>query len=133
MPALDALVTLGAPADRVWVVREGDNVALSFVLKLNGTAIDLTPCSGTCRIRADYDTATDLVTAVVTFPVPTSGTVRVDLTAADTTALAAAVPVDTSPLQREVPIGVYDVELQDGTNQWTVLSGSVIVSREVTP
>ena len=132
MPALDSLTSIQSPAVRDWIVREGDNVALAFVLKLNSIAVNLTGCTGTCSIRANYDSGSDIVAGTVTFPTPASGTVRIDLTSANTAAIAAAI-TGADPNQREVSVGFYDVEIQDGTNQLTILAGSVIVSREITP
>ena len=133
MPALDNLIYIQSPGSREWTVREGDNVALQFTLKLNSVVVDLTGCTGVCSIRSDYASATDIVAGVVTFPTPTSGVVRVTLTAINTTALAAVVPGSTDVAQQLVNVGVYDVEILDGTNQLTILGGKVIVSREVTP
>lgn len=133
MAALDSLISIGSPGTRDWVVREGDNVQLNFVVNLNGSAVDLTGVTGTCSIRLDYTSTSDLVAGTVSFPTPASGTVRVSLTAANTTTLAASVPASTDASQRLVTIAVYDVELQDGTNQLTILGGTVSLSREVTP
>jgi hypothetical protein len=133
MAALDNLVYIQSPGSRDWTVREGDNVALQFTVKLNGTGVDLTAVTGTCSIRSDYASAVDIVTGTVTFPTPASGVCRVTLTAANTTTLAGVIPGSTAVGQQLVDVGVYDVELQDGTNQLTILGGKVIVSREVTP
>lgn len=133
MAALDNLVYIQAPASRDWTVREGDNIALQFAIKLNGTAVDLTAVTGTCSIRTDYSSVTDVVTGTVTFPTPASGIVRVSLTAANTTTIAGLVPGSTAVGQQLVDVAVYDIELQDGTNQVTILGGRITVSREVTP
>lgn len=133
MAALDNLIYIQAPGARDWTIREGDNVALQFTVKLNGTAVDLTAVTGTCSIRSDYASTSDIVAGTVTFPTPASGIVRVTLTAANTTTLAGVVPGSTDVNQQLVNVGVYDVELQDGTNQLTILGGKVIISREVTP
>jgi len=133
MAALDNLIYIQAPGARDWTVREGDNVALQFTVKLNGAAVDLTTVTGVCSIRSDYASVTDIVTGVVTFPTPASGVVRVTLTGVNTTTLANAAPGSPAASQQLVEVGVYDIELQDGTNQLTILGGKVIVSREVTP
>jgi len=133
VPALDSLITMGGPASSDWVIPEGDNVALDFSVLLNDVAVNLTGVTGTCSIRADYDAAADLVAGVVTFPTPLTGAVRVTLTAANSTTLAGAAPAGTPAGQRLVPVGYFDVELQDGTNRVTVLAGVAIVSREATP
>lgn len=133
MPALDNLINAGAPGAHEWIVREGDNAGLQFTIKLNSVAADLTGCTGVCSIRSDYAAVTDIVTGVVTFPTPTSGVVRVTLTAANTTTLAGVVPGSTDAAQQLVNVGVYDVEILDGTNQLTILGGKVVLSREVTP
>jgi len=134
MPALDNLIFIADPAIAPWTVREGDNCPIQFIVKYNGVAVDLTGVTGTCSIRATFDAAADLVVPTVTFPSPlSSGTVRVTLSAAQATTLAGSVPAGTDPLTRVAQVGVYDVELQDGTNQVTILSGSSLVSREVTP
>lgn len=133
MAALDNLVSIGAPGVKPWIVREGDNVALAFIIKYGGTAMDLTGVTGTCSIRLDYTSTSDLVTAAVSFPTPLTGLVRVALTAAQTTTLLASVPAATPVDQLEVQIAVYDVELQDGTNQVTIVGGTITLSREVTP
>lgn len=133
MAALDNLVTIGPIATRPWVIREGDNVALQFIVKYNGAAVDMTTVTGVCSIRANYDSTTDIAVGTVTFPTPASGIVRVTLAASLTTAVAAAIPAGTSVDLLQVPVGYYDIELQDGTNQVTILGGQVSTSREITP
>lgn len=132
MPALDPLVGLGSPGETTWTVREGDNCSLDFAVRVSGSYLNITGVTGTCSIRSDYDSTTDIVTGTVTFPTPASGTVKVTLTAANTTALATAV-TGLPASQRLVPAGYFDIELQDGTNQVTICCGQVMLSREITP
>lgn len=132
MPALDDLITIGAPPLRDWVIREGDNPRLQFVIKRNGLPVNLTSVTGTWEVRADYDDASPvIVNGSCTFPTPTSGTVRCDVTPAQTVTLNGAVPASADDNQLEARVGVFSIRLDDGTNKVTILGGSVIVARQV--
>jgi hypothetical protein len=133
MPALDALITSGGPASYTWDVREGDNPALQFTVKLAGVAVDLTGVTGACSIRQDYAATSDIVVPTITFPNAAGGVVRASLSSAQTTTLAAAITGTPPATQQYVDVGYFDVELQDGTNQWTCIGGLVRISREITP
>ena len=134
MPTLADLKSLGAPSEVAWEIREDNTVRLDFSIRIDGVAVDLTGVTGTCKIRADYDAATDLATPTVTLASPaTIGRVYADLDTTASASLSAAVPVGTSPTLRIVPIGVYDVVLTDGTNTITAIAGTVSLVREVTP
>lgn len=133
MPALDNLLAMGAPAAINWTIRQKDNPYLQFTVKYNGTPVDMTGVTGICNIRASYlDGATLLATPTVTFPTPlSSGRVRIALTTAQSDALKTFIPTDTSIGQQLVTIGVWDVDLADGTNHVTVAGGQAILSRQV--
>lgn len=134
MAALDSLIAIGAPGSKTWVIREGDNPALKFTIKVNGSPLDLTGVSGSCSIRASYATASStLATPTVSFPARTAGQVMVALTTSQSSALRAAVVSTTDDATQQVPVGVFDIELQDGTNEVTIVGGPTVLSREATP
>ena len=133
MPALDKLISDGAPQTYDLVVRDGDNISLALGLNNpDTTAFDLTGVTGTCSVRADYVASTDIVTATVSIPTPANGAFFVTLTQAQTATIAGTVPGGVPPLQLLVNVGVYDVVLTDSANQVTIVTGAVIVSRDVT-
>lgn len=129
MATLADLVTMGATPSYQWTIRRANDIALQFSVKLDGTAVDLTGCTGTCLIKSDYGpSGTTIATATVSFPTPASGTVRVALT--DTTS-ALTIPAGTADATGDVPAYVYDVRLTLGSDTVTVLRGTVLIQRMV--
>jgi hypothetical protein len=129
MATLADLVSMGGAPDQQWVIRRANDQSLNFVVKLDGTAVDLTSCTGTCLIKADYSAgAATIATATVSFPTPASGTVKVLLT--DTTS-ALTIPAGTADTTGDVPAYVYDVKLTLGSDIVTVLRGTVLIQRMV--
>ena len=100
-------------------IDQGTTFSHNFVVKnAAGTAIDLTGYTGRGQLRLEY-TATSKYDFTVSIPLPTTGTVNVAMTAAET---------------EEVPKGqyVYDIEIVSGSTVHRIVQGNATVYPEVT-
>ena len=116
--AYDLAIVQGSTLTRVFQVQD-----------TNGTIIDLLGVTAAAKIR---DAFTGSVIVTLTCPVVTgaSSTVTVTMTSAATAALT--VPAGTPADVRVATIGVWDLELTDGTNTYRFAEGVVSLSREAT-
>ena len=99
----------------------------------NGVVYDLTGCTTSAKIRDNFPSGTSVVLATLTCNITTTlgaSTITVAQTMAQTAALSvpAATPVDV----RAAVIGVWDLEITDGTNTYRFAEGNVTLSREAT-
>ncbi len=97
----------------------GDTVRFSGIVTVDGVAQNLTGCTATAKIKAT-DAGAVTATFTVTIPTPASGTVLAILLPAATTA-AALGTATTDGAQ----IGVWDMDIRDGTDVITVCRGNV--------
>jgi hypothetical protein len=125
MPLPAALLAAGRPGNANLAIVQGDTWYQAFTITSGGVAVDLTGLTATLQVRTTYG-GTVLATASCTIPTPTDGTVIAQLTAATTAALT--VVGDT--LERA--LGVYDLNLTDGTQVSTPITGRVTLVMEVT-
>jgi hypothetical protein len=102
----------------------GDTFRWQAAVTLDGVAQDLTGCSVRGKIL-DADGGTQLVAFTGSVPSPASGVVLLTLTPAQTGAL-------TPPTSDGGQIGVYDVEIYDGTDVVTVVRGAVFALKQRT-
>lgn len=121
------LLRMGAPTASTLTVRQGDTVEWTVTVRDSaGAAIDLgSPATGTCLLKASYGGAT-LATATVS-TTPASGLIVCRLSPAQTAALTGSFGGRGSGV-----IGVWDVQVSDGTNIVTVARGEVVLTLEVT-
>lgn len=126
--ALPASLKATTPADLDITIVQGSSYFAEYQFLDSGVAIDLTGCTATAKLK-DTFTGSTLATFTCSIPSPTSGTVRLVLLPATTTALTATFP-DTSA--RSVVFGVWDFEVTDGTDTVRGAQGKAILSREVT-
>lgn len=116
------------------VISQGSTYSKSFqVADVNGVVYDLTGCTAAAKIRDNFPSATSVVLATLTCNISTTlgvSTITVSQTMSQTAALnvPAATPVDV----RAAVIGVWDLEITDGTNTYRFAEGNVTLSREAT-
>ena len=129
MATLADLVTMGGAPSYLLPWRRGDDLALSFVVKLNDVAVDLTSVTGTCLVKADYSAgAATIATGTVSFPTPAAGTVKVLFT---DTSSAVTIPATVDANTGEFTAYPYDVRLTLGSDTVTVLRGALQIQRMV--
>ena len=126
---LSAAIKETLPAEQNITIAQG----ATFLESIEATSAPLvyenfTGCTATGKIRATFG-GTLIETFTCTIPVPTNGTIFFQLTPTQTAALTGTFP-DTST--RVAVIGVFDVEITDGTDVVRVLQGTASLSREVT-
>jgi hypothetical protein len=115
------LLAIREPYTRDITVIQGANFRRSWIIKVGGVAVDLTGCTVTGRISTAYlpSTGIKLVDLTCTLTgTPTDGTVIVTLTNAQTAALTAAAGANPGK------IGVWEIDISDGTNKITPLRGA---------
>jgi hypothetical protein len=121
-----ALLGIGLPGDATLTIRQGDTWQTIITINVNGIAADLSSSvTATLKIKDTYG-GTLLATATCTIPVGTDGKVHCSLTPAQTAALTA------TGSQRVRALGVWDLNLTDGTNTVTPVGGAVNLYIEVT-
>jgi len=121
------LIRMGAPAQSTLAVRQGDSVEWTVTVKDGaGAAIDLgSPCTATSKIKDSY-TGSTLATMTCSVTAA-SGLIVCSLTPAQTAALTGSFSGRGSGT-----IGVWDVQVSDGTNIVTIARGEVVLYLEVT-
>ena len=95
--------------------------------------VDLTGCTFAAKIRDKFGVSSVVIiilTVTTTAPGLLVGQFSIDLTAAQTAALA--VPAATPDDVREALIGVWDLEITSGTAVYRYVQGDVYLSREAT-
>ena len=125
LPAV--LIAMSAAPSTALAIRQGDSVSWTVAVQDGaGAAIDLgTPCTAACQLRASYGgsvlaSATCVVSAA-------AGTITCSLTPAQTAAIAGSFAGRGSGA-----VGVWDVQVTDGTHIVTVARGEVVLYLEVT-
>lgn len=108
-----------------FALRQGDTLEIPLLLKMNGTAQDLTSCTVTVAVKDLVGTAQTLSRATVPPDVAASGTFTVRLTAADTATWSG---VYLYEVQVVWPSG--DSALPAGATR-TVLAGQLTVTEDV--
>jgi hypothetical protein len=113
------LLEIGLPGDATVTIRQGDTWRQKITVKQSGVAADLSVgVTATLKIKDTYG-GTLLETAACTIPVGTDGVVLAALTPAETAVLTIA---GTTRLRA---LGLWDLNLTDGTNTVTVIGGAV--------
>jgi hypothetical protein len=130
MALLDDLLAKADPAIVNLTITQGDTHLISNTLEVKpeGGAfapVDLTGCTVTAVIKSAFG-GTTLATYTCTHSGALGG-YRCILTPAATAALVH--PGGSDP----APIGVYDVQVTDGTNTVTLQQGTISLRRSVTP
>jgi len=126
---LPASLKATTPADLDITIVQGSTYYAEYQFLDAGSPIDLTGCTATAKLRTDFAAVGELATFTCSIPSPTTGTVRLVLLPATTTALTATFP-DAST--RSVVFGVWDFEVTDGTDTVRGAQGKASLSREVT-
>jgi hypothetical protein len=116
---------IGLPGDATLTIRQGDTWSVVFTITSNGVAVDLSSgVTASLKIKSTYG-GTLLETATCSTPTA-GGVITASLTPAETAALTATGD------QRIRPLGVWDLNLTDGTNTATVVGGAVNLYMQVT-
>lgn len=116
---------IGLPGDATLTIRQGDTWSVVFTILVNGVAADLSSgVTASLKFKSTYG-GTLLETAACSTP-SASGVITASLTPAETAALTATGD------QRIRPLGVWDLNLTDGTNTATVVGGAVNLYMQVT-
>ena len=102
----------------------GDSFRWSGSVTVDGVPQNLTGCTCRCKILSDFG-GTLLATMTCTIPDPTNGICLLLMTPAQT----AGLPVPTADGGQ---IGVYDMEILDGTDDTTIVRGNVFALKQVT-
>jgi hypothetical protein len=97
----------------------GDSVRFQGIVTVDGVAQNLTGCTAAAKIKSS-DAGSVTATCTVTIPTPASGVVLAVLTPAQTTAAALGTPASDG-----AQIGVWDLQIADGTDVVTVCRGNV--------
>jgi hypothetical protein len=111
------------------VIQQGSTYYQAYTLEDAGSAVDLTGCTATAKLK-DVFSGSTLATFTCAIPTPANGTITVTLPVATTAALTGTFPTTST---RKVAIGVWDLEVIDGSSQVARLAqGTTSLSREVT-
>lgn len=120
------LLEIGMPGDASLTIRQGDTFRQPIVININGVPADLSVgVTASLKIKSAIGGST-LATCTCTIPIGTDGTVIATLTPAQTAALTA------SGTTRVRGLGVWDLNLTDGTDVATCIGGAVNLYMEVT-
>jgi hypothetical protein len=120
------LLEIGLPGDASLTIRQGDTWRQRITVKSGGIAADLSVgVTATLKIKDTFG-GTLLETAACTIPVGTDGVVIASLTPAETAVLT------VTGTTRVRALGVWDLNLSDGTNVVTVVGGAVNLYMQVT-
>ena len=128
MPIPVSLLEKSAPGLANIEICQGDTFYQSFVIRVNGIVVNLTGLTAALTVRASYGGAI-LATAVCTIPVGTDGKIIARMTPLVTAALSVPGALVTSRLAQ---LGFYDIDVSDGVDRVTVVTGVTTLSREVT-
>lgn len=110
-------------------LNQGADFRLIVTVKQGGVACDLTGITPRAKIRPDFTAATILTMTCSIIAPATNGQVLI----AATPAQIATITPPTAPAgQREIAIGFWDLELDDGALVGRFLEGNVTLSREAT-
>jgi hypothetical protein len=120
------LLEIGLPGDATLTIRQGDTWRQRITVKSGGAAADLSVgVTATLKIKSTFG-GTLLETAACTIPVGTDGVVIAALTPAETAVLT------VTGTTRVRLLGVWDLNLTDGTDVVTVIGGNVNLYMQVT-
>ena len=111
-----------------FVIFQGVNFYRPVVIGGILTPKNLTGCTATAKIKDSF-TGALIIALACTIPNPTDGYVYIKLTKAQTAALVLPNVAAGVRLGR---LGVWDLELDDGTDAYRFLEGEVQLSREAT-
>ena len=128
MPLPISLLEKSAPGLGDITICQGDTWYQSFVIRVNGSIVDLTGFTASLVVRASYGGAV-LATAACTIPLGTAGAIIARMTPLVTEALSVPGALAT---QRLAQLGFYDLDLTDGVDRVTLFTGVASLSREVT-
>jgi len=139
----DIIIEEGATFNRVLTVRQAAIPAdpATGSPEVPAQAIDLTGYTGRGEIRKDYVAASPVLeTFTINITDAANGVFKVSLTAAQTASLVSDATRDAdyysgefSDVDKNVQIGYYDIELDDGTGFITrLIKGRVYFSDEIT-
>lgn len=120
------LLEIGLPGDATLTIRQGDSFRQLITVNVNGSPADLSVgVTATLKIR-DTIGGSVLATCTCTIPIGTDGTVLAVLTPVTTAALT------VSGTTRVRQLGVWDLDLTDGTDVITCVGGTVQLYMQVT-
>jgi len=120
------LLEIGLPGDGTLTIRQGDTWRQKITVKQGGVVVDLSSgVTATLKIK-DAIGGTLLLTATCTIPIGTDGAIYAALTPAQTAAVTVA------GTTRVRTLGVWDLNLTDGTNTVSPIGGAVNLWLEVT-
>jgi hypothetical protein len=120
------LLEIGLPGDATLTIRQGDTWRQRIVVKQGGVAANLSSgVTASLKIKTTFGGSV-LETATCTIPVGTDGAVIAALTPAETAALT----VTGTTRVRE--LGLWDLNLTDGTDTVTVIGGVINLYMQIT-
>jgi hypothetical protein len=120
------LLEIGMPGDASLTIRQGNTWRQRITVRVGGVAADLSVgVTASLKIKDAFG-GTLLETAACTIPVGTDGVVIAALTPAETAALT------VTGTTRVRALGVWDLNLTDGTDVATVIGGAVNLYMQVT-
>jgi len=109
-------------------IRRGDTFALQLAIQnADGSAIDLTGAAGSGAIRAGFDGS---IIAAFTVSHDNAGGIVTATIAASVTA-ALSWPSNAQGCAESAPLGVFDIQLADGADVKTIVSGKAYLARDV--
>jgi hypothetical protein len=111
-------------------IRRGDTFAAQLAIETaGGSAVNLTGLTGAGTVRDAYD-GTALATMTVTHD--NAGGI-ISVTIAATVTAEIEWPENSQACAESAPLGVWDLQLSDGTDVRTVVSGKAYLARDVAP
>lgn len=111
---------------------QGQTLSLNVQIKSSGVAVNVSTYTFAGKIRSAFTSTSALDDLTIGFVTDgTDGWINISLTAAETAALATP-SSSPNPNERLQSLGVYDVEMTNGSTVTRILEGNVKLSLEAT-